>query len=722
MLSGSEPKPSNDSEKSRTSWWSKCIPLSVRERRRSSSEVDSPAMTVADSPKKRKRTSSAKAGRKFPIQINRPKIVEMDVDEVNVRDFFDKKLGLPDASAVYSDKHSKLLNVEADHAWDGLARSSADEFELRAATIIHAMREFERRVIFGNLPSEAIPGPETLDMGGQFLTNKERIETKSKLFEVAQLVPKGALLHLHFNAELDPEQLLAQAREGEMKNHMHIRSIRPLITEEDLAETEMVFNVLDPSKINQDVDIFSKEYPGKATNWKEEKMQASIWMKWTTFQKEFEERFPNKVKQQGTVASTQKPVRLCCGNPPLIELNPAEAWLKSKMILSSEEAYGQTQTVNGVWARFNQATRCFKGLLNYRKVYEWYIGQAIDRLIGEGIMYAELRPMLLDKSIPTDDGRGKIDNVGQMQMIVDAVKAKQKQLDDDGELDKFPFGLKIVYCTPRSIPKKMMVEEMKQCIELKLKYPDLICGFDLVGAEDRPNNIGFYKEELYAFQETCKAKGLKIPFLFHAGESLLDTGGTGDPTKSNLYDAVIFEAKRIGHGFALMKHPQLIESFKPKPARRNVPAQEGICVELCPISNELLHLCRNIKEHPFPELLAAGIPCTVNSDNPSLFTCTMNHEFYQVMVGAPTISLHSWKQLAQWSLQYSCLKREEKDEGLNILANNWRSFCKLIVDVCDHPETGLMNVDKPDEVDEEKAKAFYAREAREHWGLPTYKS
>ena len=138
-------------------------------------------------------------------------------------------------------------------------------------------------------------------------------------------------------------------------------------------------------------------------------------------------------------------------------------------------------------------------------------------------------------------------------------------------------------------------------------------GFDLVGAEDRPNHIGFYREELVAFRKTCEERNLRIPFLFHAGETLLDTGGSGDPKKSNLFASVALGAKRIGHGFALMKHPHLIEKFK------RTPEQEGICVELCPISNELLHLCRNIKEHPFPELLAAGIPCTVNSDNPSLF-------------------------------------------------------------------------------------------------------
>lgn len=129
-----------------------------------------------------------------------------------------------------------------------------------------------------------------------------------------------------------------------------------------------------------------------------------------------------------------------------------------------------------VWARFNQATRCFKGLLNYKRVYSWYIGNAIDRMIDEGVMYAELRPMLLDKSIPDDNGKDRIDNASQMRMILEAVEAKKAQLEAEGRGHLFPFGLKIIYCTPRSIPTKMMQAEMRDCIDLKIQFPDLICG------------------------------------------------------------------------------------------------------------------------------------------------------------------------------------------------------------------------------------------------------
>lgn len=97
-------------------------------------------------------------------------------------------------------------------------------------------------------------------------------------------------------------------------------------------------------------------------------------------------------------------------------------------------------------------------------------------MIEEHVMYAELRPMLLDKSIPTTDGKYKVDNAGQMKLIVEGVRAKQEALRENNELHKFPFGLKIIYCTPRSIPKTLMQREMKDCIKLKVQFPDLICG------------------------------------------------------------------------------------------------------------------------------------------------------------------------------------------------------------------------------------------------------
>lgn len=271
-----------------------------------------------------------------------------DFEKAAAEAIFDAALGNVSDVNEYTSIHTEFLRAEEANAWDREARpkptsrSKDDQIEKRAANIIWAIREYERRVTFGNLPSEAIPGPDTRDMGGQFLTNKDRIDAESKLYEIAKMVPKGGLLHLHFNAELHPERLLEQARD--MKN-MYIRSIRPLLTQEDLDLTEIVFNVLDPDKVEPNVSIFSPDYPGDATNWKLEDWKWRVWMPWSDFRTEFDKRHSKKYKQQEDTIFVESPT--CCAEPGQLSLHPAENWLKSKMVLSQEEAYGYTQTVNG---------------------------------------------------------------------------------------------------------------------------------------------------------------------------------------------------------------------------------------------------------------------------------------------------------------------------------------------------------------------------------------
>ena len=66
--------------------------------------------------------------------------------------------------------------------------------------------------------------------------------------------------------------------------------------------------------------------------------------------------------------------------------------------------------------------------MNYERVFTWYIGEAIEDMIRDGVMYAELRPMLLDKSIPSDDGKRKLDHSWQMNTIINEVQKKKAEL------------------------------------------------------------------------------------------------------------------------------------------------------------------------------------------------------------------------------------------------------------------------------------------------------
>jgi adenosine deaminase CECR1 len=330
----------------------------VRERHESPEDPNRPVMTVADSPKKRKRTLSPLPSRKLPLHTEEAKVLNTTIEdmapekesqtEAEILAAFVNAMGNEEAIETYNRDHAKLLKDEEENAWDRHAKpkitleSDDDKIEERAATIIGAIREFERNVVFGNLPSETVPGPETLDMGGQFLTNKDRIDNQSKLYEIAKMVPKGALLHLHFNAELHPEHLLEQARD--MPN-MYIRSLRSLESEADLGLTEVVFNVLDASAVEPNVNIFSNSYLGYTFHPKNKDNRA-VWMRWSKFQKEFEKKAFSKDYRQQEPSIIQE-VPHSCAEPGKMSLSPAENWLKSKMVLSLDEAYGPTQTVNG---------------------------------------------------------------------------------------------------------------------------------------------------------------------------------------------------------------------------------------------------------------------------------------------------------------------------------------------------------------------------------------
>lgn len=322
---------------------------SVRGRSTSVEEPNKIVMTVADSPKKRnKRGGSPLSLKRIPIQFENSKSLNMPSNTITVRTLFDQTLGDKREIQAYGADHDHLLQIEFESAWDrgvtpkSTSRSQDDKRERDAAAIIRAVREFERKDVFGNQASEAIPGPETRDMGGQFLTNKPRIDTESLLYKISQQTPKGCLLHLHFNAELHPEKLLERARDME---NMYIRSIRPLLTEEDLDLTEMVFNVLNAGQVEKGVDIFSPKYPGNATNWKTEEWKWRVWMPWKTFRAEFDKRFGKKWVQKEDTILVEVPKT--CSEPGNDKLEPVENWLKSKMVLSEEEAYGLSQTVNG---------------------------------------------------------------------------------------------------------------------------------------------------------------------------------------------------------------------------------------------------------------------------------------------------------------------------------------------------------------------------------------
>ncbi|PGH27124.1 hypothetical protein AJ80_01080 [Polytolypa hystricis UAMH7299] len=514
---------------------------------------------------------------------------------------------LPASSTEYVNLLEKLQNEERNLAFDTAAIANASATERHAAAILENIRQQERERLKPVLSDH-------------FLANIDHINNGSDLMHVSRRLPKGAHLHCHFNTCLHPSFLIGEARDIKC---MFIRCTSSLASQEDFKTAFVSFSVLRDD--TESSDIFDPVY------------EPLSWMRYSHFREKF----------------------------PAEKLGDVEAWLARKAIINVQDAHAPNQTIDGVWDLFNRSTQMMKGLFNYESAFRNYIGEAIQSFLDDGIMYAEVRPNFFDKSIPSDDGERQLDHRAWMVIIREEVAKKMKELDEVGKGGHFR-GIKVIYCAPRSIKKEDMTWCLNDCIALKQEFPDLICGFDMVGCEGRGNPIRFYIDELLQFRSDCISLCLDIPFIFHAGETL----ESGSSTDNNLFDAILLDSKRIGHGYALPRHPKLMELCR----------ERGIALEICPISNEVLHLCSSIQGHVLPTLLANSVPCTINSDNPAYFSSSLSHDFYQVMFAFDSMTLFGWKVLAEWSIEHSCLETEEKNKAQNFWSQEWVSFCQWIID------------------------------------------
>ncbi|RCI16655.1 hypothetical protein L249_3296 [Ophiocordyceps polyrhachis-furcata BCC 54312] len=508
------------------------------------------------------------------------------------------------AIQAYLADRDRILQLERSSAFDARCRSRATPLEVKASRVLAAVRRRDEADVYGAAPARtghAGQGHRRFP-GDRFLTSLDLIDKDAALMHVARRMPKGTHLHVHFNACLPPRVLLDMAK---TMDRMFITSDMALVSDDSFDRCQLQFSILAPAE-ERDGDIFAPDYEPRQT------------MSFASFLTSFPHHYPH-------------------ASP--------DSWLERKLIFSPEEAYGPLQTSEGAWDMFNGRTRMMKGLFNYETAYRTYTRLFLEDLVRDNIMYAEIRPNFMrSNQLYRDDGSGLIDNAGIMRIIIDVVTQFRSELEAAG---RHFGGLKVIYCTPRIFAPCEIEAALDECLAFKKLWPEWIAGFDLVGEESKGRPLKCFISELLAFREKCEAQAIDIPFLFHCGETL----ELGTETDENLVDALLLGAKRIGHGFALPRHPKIMDQMKDR----------GICIELCPISNEVLGLTPRIGGHALYALLANDVHCTVNSDNGALFRSTLSHDFYQVMVGKADMDLFGWKQLALWSIEHACLDGEERE-------------------------------------------------------------
>lgn len=197
----------------------------------------------------------------------------------------------------------------------------------------------------------------------------------------------------------------------------------------------------------------------------------------------------------------------------------------------------------------------------------------VEDLAELGLEYGEIR---FAPQLHTQEG------LNQEEVVEASIKGVRRATKD------YPrIGIGLILCAMRGEGNE---EENLETLRITREFlGDVVCGFDLAGAEALFPTSKY--QDLFA-----QARDLNVPFTIHAGEA--------DGPES-VWDALSFGAKRIGHGVRSIEDPDLVETL----------VEKKIALEVCITSNLQTKLVDRLEDHPIKKLFDAGVHVTLNSDN-----------------------------------------------------------------------------------------------------------
>lgn len=519
-----------------------------------------------------------------------------------------------------------------DHAF----RQSLSPLAREACHIVDRIREDEQKTIWTSTFEDHLAGEvgSNIYPGMMFSLAKERMES-TKLWQIVRKMPKGALLHAHMDAMVDFDFLFDVLLKTP---GMHIQSPQDLSTQHKLQATMFTF-------------VFRKSTPEETNIWADDyKINTPVLVTKAA------DSFPDG------------------GRTGFLK------WLKMRLTISNDESLEHHHGVDAVWRKFSSTFMIISTIVGYEPIFRLFMQRMMSLLYADGVKWVDLRCAMVWKYFKAGDETpcdGHEEFFRHFGEEIEKFKAS-----DEG---KGFWGARMIWTGLRAMNTRLIVEDMDACITIKMQYPHLISGYDLVGQEDLGRPLKDILPELFWFRKQCAQEGVEIPFFFHAGECL----GDGNDTDQNLFDAILLGTRRIGHGYSLYKHPLLIDMVKEK----------KILIESCPISNEILRLCASVMSHPLPALLARGVSCALCNDDPAILgqdTAGMTHDFWQALQGWDNLGLAGLGSLAENSVRWAAFEDQTNAEwtqgvreaslGSGIRADRmkewaveWEQYCLWIV-------------------------------------------
>ena len=173
-----------------------------------------------------------------------------------------------------------------------------------------------------------------------------------------------------------------------------------------------------------------------------------------------------------------------------------------------------------------------------------------------------------------------------------------------------------------------------ETIEVANRYiGNKVVAIDLAGAE------ALYPNELF-IEEFNLIHKYKLNLIIHAGEA---------SSYKSVLSAINYGALRIGHGVRSIEDNFTLNLLKEK----------GIYLEVCPKSNMDTKVFSSFNELPVKKMLDMGIKVTINTDNLTVSSTSLEDEFSHLEV--LNLSEEDYMTLLNNSIDASFTSKEEKE-------------------------------------------------------------
>jgi adenosine deaminase CECR1 len=303
-----------------------------------------------------------------------------------------------------------------------------------------------------------------------------------------------------------------------------------------------------------------------------------------------------------------------------------------------------------IWGEFNLRFQRISGFMLYQPVFRDFYVALFDSLAADGVQHVELREFMGGSLYDLKNAPGAFPYDSIITYLQSAAQEIRQTRDPD-------FSVKLIYTNLRFQPLDVIKRDLAKAFEVRAKYPELVKAYDLVAHEDAGNPTLFHLEAWLTRDSLARVYGVDLPLCLHDGES-------NWAHNTNLYDAVLLNSTRIGHGFNL--------SFFP--AVEAIVRQRNICIEVNPLSNQLLGYIRDLRNHPAHSWIRRGIQISISPDDPAIYQYTGVTPDYWSIFLAWELDLPALKKLSMNAILYSHLNEAEKEKALRVWTERWNRF------------------------------------------------